>query len=115
MTALTIRHTDLANGWISIAVEGEIDLATVGELEDVVKEVVGDGDSHLVIDLTATSFMDSTGLKSLLTVDRELSQAGRSFAIAVKPGPVSRLVDLSGVDTLRVVSDVSELAREEPA
>lgn len=110
MPALTIRHTDLDNGWIAISVEGEIDLATVGELEEVVQEVVREKGSNLVIDLTATSFIDSTGLKSLLTADRELSLAGRSFAIAVKPGPVSRLVDLSGVDTLTVVGDVSELS-----
>lgn len=112
MAELTIRRTELANDWISLSVRGEIDLATVDQLEEAVAEVVNNGDSHLVVDLTETSFMDSTGLKALLVTDQKLNESGRSFAIAVSPGPIARLVDLSGVQSLNVVSDVSEAVGE---
>ena len=109
MSALTIERSHLADTWTAIAVGGEIDIATVGEFEKAVESVLQDGNVNLVIDLTGASFMDSTGLKSLVTFDRKFYESGRSFAIAVTSGPISRLIDLSGVaQSLRVLSNPSE-------
>ncbi len=107
---MTINSRDLSNGWVAIEVEGEVDLATVSELEDAIRSVQEGGDSHLVVDLTASSFMDSTGLKALVMASRSFDSAGRQFAIAVSGGPVSRLLDLSGVNNaIRTVESVEEL------
>ncbi|HUG32967.1 MAG TPA: STAS domain-containing protein, partial [Acidimicrobiia bacterium] len=68
------------------------------------------GDHHLVVDLTDSSFMDSTGLKALVMANRKFDESGRSFAIAVSRGPVSRLIDLSGVQSsIRVVESTDDL------
>lgn len=110
MRGLTIRNQQLSNGWTSIAVEGEVDLATVEQLQQAIDDVFADSGEHLVVDLTGSSFMDSTGLKALVMSNRKFDEAGRSFAIAVSPGPISRLVDLSGVNTtIRTVDSVDEL------
>lgn len=107
---LTISNRDLSNGWISIAVEGEVDLATVDELQAAIDAVFADGGGHVVVDLTSSSFMDSTGLKALVLSHRKFDDVGRSFAIAVEGGPISRLIDLSGVDkTIRTVPNVEDL------
>lgn len=110
MEGLTIRNEDLANGWVSIAVQGEVDLATVDHLEAAIDEVYEQAEKALVLDLTGSSFMDSTGLKALVMAQRRFEGAGRSFAIAVSGGPVSRLIDLSGVSSsIRIVENVAEL------
>ena len=110
MEGLTIRSQDLTNDWVSLAVEGEVDLATVEQLQAAIDDVFDDGSKSLVIDLTGSSFMDSTGLKALVMAHRRFEGAGRSFAIAVDGGPVSRLIDLSGVNTtIRTVASVEEL------
>lgn len=110
MTGVSITSQELSNGWVSIAVEGEVDLATVEKLQAAIDAVLGGSGSHLVVDLTATSFMDSTGLKALITSHRSFDEEGRSFAIAVNGGPVSRLIDLSGVDkTIPTVKSVHEV------
>jgi anti-anti-sigma factor len=107
---LTIHNTELTNGWVSIAVEGEVDLATVDDLQEAIDAVLADREHHLVVDLTSSSFMDSTGLKALVMSHRKFDEDGRSFAIAVDGGPISRLIDLSGVDkTIRTVKSVEEL------
>lgn len=107
---LTISNRELSNGWVSITVEGEVDLATVDELQSAIDAVLENGGHHLVVDLTASSFMDSTGLKALVMSHRTFDEVGRSFAIAIDSGPVSRLIDLSGVDkTIRTVRSVEEL------
>jgi anti-sigma B factor antagonist len=92
-------------------VEGEVDLATVDGLQQAIDDVYEQGEKDLVVDLTGSSFMDSTGLKTLVMSHRKFDGAGRAFAIAVSGGPVSRLIDLSGINaTIRTVESVDELA-----
>jgi anti-sigma B factor antagonist len=110
MTGLTINSRELPGGWRCIAVTGEIDLATVAELEGAIDSVFTQNAHALVVDLRETSFMDSTGLKALVMAHRRFGEDGRQFAIAVSGGPVSRLIDLSGVETsIRVVETVDGL------
>lgn len=107
---LEINSQELSNGWVSIAVDGEVDLATVDDLQSAIDAVLADRADHLAVDLTTSSFMDSTGLKALVMSHRKFDDAGRSFAIVVDGGPISRLIDLSGVDkTIRTVRSVEEL------
>ena len=98
MAALTIRHTEPRNGWIAMSVEGEVDLATVAELEAAVEAILDGETANLIVDLNPTSFMDSTGLRALVEADRRFTAADRSFASAAQSGPVARLIDLSGLD-----------------
>lgn len=110
MTGLSISSSELPGGWHCIAVGGEIDLATVPELEGAIEAVLGENAHSLVVDLRETSFMDSTGLKALVMAHRRFDEKGRQFAIAVSGGPVSRLIDLSGVESsIRVVETIDDL------
>jgi anti-sigma B factor antagonist len=110
MTGLSIENTELPSGWQCLAVAGEIDLATVAELESAIDSVFLSDSHPLVIDLTQSSFMDSTGLKALVMANRKFDQEGRSFAIAVSGGPVSRLIGLSGVESsIRIVDHTDDL------
>lgn len=110
MTGLNIQDSELPNGWQCIAVSGEIDLATVSELENAIDSVFSSNSYPLVVDLTDSSFMDSTGLKALVMANRKFDEQGRPFAIAVSGGPVSRLIDLSGVETsMRIVANTDQL------
>jgi anti-sigma B factor antagonist len=110
MRGLKIHNRELSREWVSIEVDGEVDLATVEDLEKAIESVHSGRDEGLVVDLTASSFMDSTGLKALVMAHRRFTAEGRPFAIAVSGGPVSRLLDLSGVNTtIRTVASVEEL------
>lgn len=104
----------LADGWLSLAVEGEVDLSNVGELEKVLQDVLDERTDHLVVDLTETSFMDSTGLRSLILSGQRFSDSDRSFALVVRPGPISRLIDATGLgDSVRIVSEPQEVLVED--
>lgn len=113
MRGLTIRNSELPTGWHCILVEGEVDLATVEELEDAIDQVFSSNAHPLVVDLRKSSFMDSTGLKALVMANRRFDESGRSFAVAVSGGPISRLIDLSGVESsVKVVASTDELEPE---
>ncbi|MGZ4437533.1 MAG: STAS domain-containing protein, partial [Nocardioidaceae bacterium] len=46
----------------TVALDGEIDLATQADLRRVLTDLVVSGQIHLTVDLTGVSFIDSTGL-----------------------------------------------------
>lgn len=107
---MTLEYPDLNTGLSAIVVKGEVDLATVDELDNAIGKVLDETKNDLVIDLTGTDFMDSTGLKCLVHASRSFQRSDRQFTLAVKPGPIERLVDLSGVkSTIPVVADLSEV------
>ncbi|MGZ8786324.1 MAG: STAS domain-containing protein [Acidimicrobiia bacterium] len=83
-------------GWAIISPAGEIDLATVSQLEEALTASMG-SDTDVAVDLTGVTFMDSTGLRALLAANQNLSGSGRRLALIVAGGPVDRLLDISGV------------------
>lgn len=110
MAELMIERVAVGDSWLALNVVGEVDLATVDQLTSELDAVFEEGATNVVVDLTGTSFMDSTGLKSLVMAQRRYQDGGRSFAIQVDGGPVSRLIDLSGLESsITVVRDRSEL------
>jgi anti-sigma B factor antagonist len=116
MTGLKIDSKELPTGWHCLSVTGEIDLATVPDLENAIESVFSTNSHPLVIDLRDSSFMDSTGLKALVMANRRFDENGRGFAIAVSGGPVSRLIDLSGVESsIKIVDSTEELEEVESA
>ena len=60
---LATREVD---GRAVVAVGGEIDVYTAPKLRDQITDLVGHGSYHIVIDLEAVEFLDSTGLGVLV-------------------------------------------------
>jgi anti-sigma B factor antagonist len=60
---LTTREVD---GKTIVSVGGEIDVYTAPKLRDKITELVADGRYHIVIDMEAVEFLDSTGLGVLV-------------------------------------------------
>lgn len=105
MPELAIETKNLSKDWLSVVVEGEIDLATADELSAALDHALSNGTEHLVVDLNQSPFMDSTGLKTLVMAQRRMAEQDRELVIAVEGGPISRLIDVSGIESsIRVVA-----------
>jgi anti-anti-sigma factor len=63
-----VTVADGADGRLVIAVSGELDLVTEPQLEAALANAVG---RPVTIDLSELAFMDSTGLRALLSAARE--------------------------------------------
>lgn len=114
MPDLLIEIDELSDNWRSMTVEGEIDLATADRLASALEEVRSNGPGNLVVDLSKSPFMDSTGLKTLVLANRRFAEDGRELVLAVHGGPISRLIDVSGVDTtIRVVAEPGDVLASE--
>lgn len=95
---LTIDAVDHGD-WTVLVVEGELDLFTCPVLRDRVKAVPAA--RAVAIDLSGVSFMDSSGLGTVIGARRTVDRAGGRFAtIAPTGSSLHRLLSLAGIDQL---------------
>ncbi len=77
---------------------GDLDAATADTLDAAFDDVVGGGARRVVVDLAAVTFLDSTGLRSLVRAATELEGAGGSLRCAPLSRQVRRVLEVSGLD-----------------
>ena len=65
-----------ADGPRLVKVQGEVDLATAPDLEATVRKVLDDAPRGVDLDLRDLTFIDSSGLRSLVAVSKDASAAG---------------------------------------
>jgi anti-anti-sigma factor len=97
-----------------VAVKGEVDLASAPQLD----KALGKFKKHEVfVDLRKTEFMDSAGLRVLLSHQARLKEQGGKMNLLLSEGPVMRLMEVAGVrDTFSILPslDSSPLASDGP-
>jgi len=84
--------------YVRVTPYGELDLVTVEELGTEIDQLRSDGIAAIVLDLRQLSFMDSTGLRLLLSLDAAARSDGFDFSIVDGEGPVRRLLELTRLD-----------------
>lgn len=101
---LNVTRVEDDRGWTILSVKGEIDIATAGILDEAIEQAVTDGRSRVAVDLGGVSFMDSTGLRTLIVAHRRLADIEGTLAVIPGSGPIRRLLEVAGVvDTLQIV------------
>ncbi len=87
---------------VRIALAGELDLARAPEVEQVLR---GNGVAQRVLDLRELTFMDSSGLRLILSAHAAARRDGAILEIVPGPPSVQRVFEICGVeDELRFVS-----------
>ena len=86
-----------------IIAAGELDIATVPQLEQAFDAAMDSGAEHVVVDLGSVTFIDSTGLRLLIRMN-ERCPNGR---LAIRSTPVvDRLLEITGLlDQLPLLPD----------
>ena len=95
MSALEVLQ-DVSGDETTVRLSGELDISTAAELERVLGDLsVSDGPARIVMDLRDLRFMDSTGLRLLVTADLRLRREGRELALIPGPESVHRVFRLA--------------------
>ena len=81
-----------------VSVAGEVDLDTASELGEHALDALHHVSPRIVLDITGVTFMDSTGLKVLVSVERRAQLAGGSFVLVGASPAVLRILTLTGLD-----------------
>jgi anti-sigma B factor antagonist len=87
---------------VRITLAGELDLASTSEVEPVLR---ANGIEQRLLDLRELTFMDSSGLRLILSAHNAARREGWSLQIVPGPPAVQRVFQICGVeDELRFVS-----------
>jgi anti-sigma B factor antagonist len=81
-----------------IRVGGEIDVYTAPNLREAILGLIGNGVSHVIADLRAVEFLDSTGLGAIVGGHKRLRTNNGSLVLAASPDRIVRLFRITGLD-----------------
>jgi anti-sigma B factor antagonist len=83
-----------------VFIRGEIDIHTCNQLEATLGRLVEEGTGPVVLDMTDVSFIDSSGLRTLITAHGALAERDRAFTLE-NPSPMTkRLLEVTSLQSL---------------
>lgn len=96
-----------------LAVAGDLDLVTAPQLTRAAGELIAAGRRDIVIDASALSFCDSSGITAFVAIATRLEDAGGRLAIAGATAIVRRILEVSGlIEALVVTPTIEEAAAQ---
>ena len=82
-----------------VRLEGEIDASNVDDVGNRLRSIVSNRSVALIVDLTATTYVDSAGINLLFALAEELRGRQQRLAVVVADGsPIARMIALTGLD-----------------
>lgn len=102
--------TEDRDGLVHVALVGELDLSTVAKVQEELRRIEVSSPATLVVDLSKLTFLDSTGLRCIVTADERARAEGRRIVIVRGPDAVQRVFAITRLDDrLEMVDDVSSI------
>ena len=92
-----------ADGIAVVSVGGEVDNDTAPQLKDALSAAFADGAGRVIVDLSGTEFMDSSGLGALVGINKEHGN-GRLALVCPRP-QLRKLFEISRLDEVLAVHD----------
>jgi anti-sigma B factor antagonist len=100
------------DGGVRVILSGDLDLSTAKEAEQAIEEAER-GVKLIVIDLRRLSFMDSTGLRVIVSADKRAKRSGRRAVIVQGPSAVRRVFEITRLgERLEIVDTPEEIERD---
>jgi anti-sigma B factor antagonist len=93
-----IKTEKLRDDAYVIALAGEVDLYTAPEFKQQLLEVVGQGGKEVVVDLSDTTFIDSTTLGVLVGGVKRLRPNGGQLSLVCSDRNITKIFEITGLD-----------------
>jgi anti-sigma B factor antagonist len=109
VTLLEIEASE-QNGVAHVVLSGELDLSTVDKVEHELTRVEAEGPATVALDLSRLTFLDSSGLRLIVSADKRARRDSRRFVVVRGSETVQRVFAITHLDEqIELVGDVSEL------
>jgi anti-sigma B factor antagonist len=95
-------HTESEGDTLRVRLAGEFDLTGISDFRREVEEALTPW-KRAEIDLSDVVFMDSSGLQALVSLNNRAEERGLEVALVRPSVPVSRILQLTGLETQFVV------------
>jgi anti-sigma B factor antagonist len=108
---LAITARAWATEGTTVTIDGELDIAGLAALRRAVQRELDAGHRHLVVDLSATEFLDCAALAELLETVRPLQgDPGAAVVFAAPTGAARRLLQILQFDSVIGTVPSTEIA-----
>jgi anti-sigma B factor antagonist len=92
-----VTSLDRAADTVTVALHGEVDVATVDQVRVALADAIAGRPRALVVDMADLSFIDSTGLGALIFGFQRCRDQGITFRLANTSRGVRQILVLSGL------------------
>jgi anti-sigma B factor antagonist len=107
--AFSIDDRQIDGGTHIVAVTGEIDLFTAPEFKQRITAPIEAGRKRVIVDLTATTFIDSSSLGVLIGAHRRLRRDDGSMVVVCSDDAIVKTFRITGLDgVFRIVTTLDE-------
>ena len=96
--ALEVQTRQADNGVTVLTPTGRLDVAGAPALKDAINEVAKNGPTRLVIDMEGVSFVDSTGLGSVIAALKQVRTNQGELRLAAPNQQVRVVLELTTLD-----------------
>jgi len=81
----------------TLTLEGELDPHTAPTLAEEIDTLVAEGVTEVVLVLSGLGFVDSSGLRVIISADRDLAEKGGRLVLRAPSDNVKRLLEITGL------------------
>jgi anti-sigma B factor antagonist len=107
-----ITTEQLGEGRHVISLSGEVDLYTAPEFKQQLLEVISQGAETVIVDLTNTTFIDSTTLGVLVGGVKRLRPNGGQLSLVCSDRNITKIFEITGLDRVFTIHATREEAVE---
>ncbi|HYH53406.1 MAG TPA: STAS domain-containing protein [Solirubrobacterales bacterium] len=108
MQRFNVTERELQPGCRDIQIEGELDLAVAGQLDEILTTAV-EQCKRVLVGLERCAFIDSSGIAVILRAHNRMEEEGNRLAVYAPTDQVLRVLSMTGLTNNGLVFDtVSE-------
>jgi anti-sigma B factor antagonist len=105
MVDFRIETTEVAEDTFRVALAGEVDLYTAAEVRAELGRLIELGASRIVVDLTSTTYIDSTTLGVLLGALKRLQPNGGELVLVCPERNIRKVFEITSLDRVFTIFD----------
>jgi anti-sigma B factor antagonist len=103
---MTDRQCDIVNrsepgGVVRVRISGEVDMEVRGEVREAIEGAINaPGTARILVDIDQVTFLDSSGIASLVAGQHAAKRAGLRYGVVNPRGGVRRVLEIACVLTM---------------
>ena len=115
-----VKTEQISDNTTVIALSGEVDLYTAPEFKQQLLETIGQGAKEVIVDLSDTTFIDSTTLGVLVGGVKRLRPDGGRLSLVCTDRNITKIFEITGLDKVFPIYEsrdeaLQSLSSSEPA
>jgi anti-sigma B factor antagonist len=95
----------VSDGTAVVVISGEVDVYTAPQLRDCLRRIDADDADRVVLDLSAMTFIDSTGLGVIVGAVKRLRENGGTLTLRAPSKSTRKVLDITGLAQIIDIED----------